>query len=92
MDARPIRRISAQAPIYMSVVALWAATNGLRHASHEDGQWHIWMLMLFLQLPFILYLIISSRRQWRSVRFILISQAALWGLSLFAGSFVSGWD
>lgn len=48
--------------------------------------------MLLLQLPVILYLVIISRRELRQLRSILITHAALWGLCLLAGSFVTGWD
>jgi len=58
----------------MSIAAMLAVGNSLRHASHEDGNRHAWILMLILQLPFILYFMFTSWRQLQKVRAILIAQ------------------
>lgn len=91
MNEHPFNRVSAFAPIFMSIVALLAVAHSYRQASHEDGSWHIWMLMLFFQLPLTCYLTITSRREFRRVIPILTTQAALWIVSLVAGAYQQAW-
>jgi hypothetical protein len=88
----PINRISALAPIFMSILALLAVARGYRHTSHEDGNWHIWILLLFAQLPFLVYFVITSRRQLRRVAPIMVIQAALWAISAIAGACQQSWS
>ena len=92
MSEYPINRISALAPIFMSILALLAVAHSYRHASHEDGNWHVWILLLFAQLPFLLYFVLTSRRQLRRVAPIVGIQAALWTLGAIAGAYQSSWS
>jgi hypothetical protein len=92
VNEHPINRISAFAPIFMSILALLAVAHSYRHASHEDGNWHVWILLLFTQLPFILYFVITSRRQLRRVVPIMAIQAALWAISVIAGAYQPNWS
>jgi hypothetical protein len=92
MNEHPINRVSAFIPIFMSIFALLAVAHSYRHASHEDGSWHIWMLMVFLQLPLACYFVITSRREFRRVIPILATQAALWIVILVAGAYQQAWS
>ena len=92
MNEHPINRVSAFAPIFMSICALLAVAHSYRHASHEDGNWHIWMLLMFLQLPLACYFIFTSRRELRRVTPILVTQATLWTVSLIAGAYQQAWS
>lgn len=92
MSEHPINRFSAVAPIFMSILALLAVAHSYRHASHEDGNWHVWMLMLFAQLPILLYFVVTSRHQLRRVAPIAAIQTALWATSLVAGAFQPNWS
>jgi uncharacterized membrane-anchored protein len=53
MKEHLLNRISAFAPIFMSILELFAVARSYRHASHEDGNWHIWALMLLVQIPIL---------------------------------------
>jgi len=84
----------------VAVNAQWMTTHPARptppyapcfHATHEDGTWHIWMLMLFLQLPLVVYFAVTSRREFRKVAPIVLAQGMLWALALLAGGFQPGW-
>ena len=92
MTEHPINRISALAPIFMSVLALLAVANSYHHASHEDGNWHVWILMVTAQLPFVFYFIFASRHELRRMVPILITQCALWVASLITGGYQAGWS
>jgi hypothetical protein len=92
VSEHPIDRISALAPVFMSILALLAVAHSYRHASHEDGNWHIWILMLVAQLPFFLYFVITNRRQLRRVAPIVTLQAVLWAIGALAGAFQSNWS
>ena len=92
MDSNSINRISAYAPIYMSILALLAAAHSYRGASHEDGGWHIWMLMMFLQVPLVIYFAIASRHQFRKAGPLVATQATLWVLGLIAGALQPAWS
>lgn len=92
MKEHPINRVSALAPIFMSMLALLAVAHSYRHASHEDGNWHVWILLLFAQLPFLLYFVVTSRRQLRGVVPIVAIQVALWATSVIAGAYQSNWS
>jgi hypothetical protein len=91
MSEHPFNRVSAFVPIYMSIGALLAVALSVHHATHEDATWHIWMLMLFLQLPLVVYFAITSRRGFRKVAPIVLAQGVLWVLALLAGGFQPGW-
>jgi hypothetical protein len=82
----PINRVSAFAPIFMSVLAILTVAHSYRHGSHEDGNWHVWMLLTVLQLPLVLYFVITSRHNLVKVAPIVATQVALWTISLFAGT------
>jgi hypothetical protein len=92
MNEHPINRVSGFAPILLSAVALYAALRSYHHAAHEDGNWHVWLLALFLQVPIILYFVIQSRREIRRAVPVLVAQGALWGVSLLAGSYQTNWS
>ncbi len=92
MNEHPIHQVSAFGPIFMSILALLAVANSHHHASHEDGNWHVWMLMLFLQLPLIPYFVIQSRHGLRPVAPIVATQAALWAIGLIAGAYQPAWS
>jgi len=92
MDTNPISRICASAPIYMSILALLAVAHSYRGASHEDGGWHIWMLMLLLQLPLVFYFAFTSRQQFRKAAPLVATQATLWALGLIAGALQPAWS
>ena len=92
MNEHPINRVSAFAPIFMSILALLAVANSYHHATHEDGNWHVWMLMVLLQLPFTFYFIFKSRHELRRVIPILIAQCILWAISLASGAYQPGWS
>jgi hypothetical protein len=92
VDEQPINRISALAPIFMSIVAMLAVAHSYRHASHEDGNWHVWMLLVFSQLPFVLYFVVTSRHHLQRVAPILAVQAALWATSVIAGAYHPNWS
>jgi hypothetical protein len=83
-------RFSAVAPIGLALAALLAVLNA-RHASHEDGWWHVWMLMLLLQLPLIGYFLYDSRRELRRAMPVLAFQIALFCVGLFVGRLHPGW-
>ena len=87
-----INRISAFAPIFMSILALLAVARSYRHASHEDGNWHIWVLLVFAQLPFLLYFLITSRGQLRRAAPIAATQVVLLAICLLAGAFQPNWS
>jgi hypothetical protein len=90
------RLISASLPIYMSLVALLAmakaAVNYRTYGPppHEDVRWHVFMLMMFLQLPIILYFIIRCRRELRRALPVLLGQVSLLNISLGAGYCLPG--
>jgi hypothetical protein len=92
VSEHPINRISAFAPIFMSILALLAVAHSYRHASHEDGNWHIWILLLVAQLPFLLYFVMTSRHQLRRVVPIVAIQAALWAIDVIAGACQTNWS
>jgi hypothetical protein len=92
MSEPVINRMSAFAPIFMSILALLAVAHSYRHASHEDGNWHVWILLTFSQLPFILYFLFTSRRELRRVAPIVTIQTVLWATSLLAGAHQSNWS
>ncbi len=92
VSEHPINRLSAFAPIFMSILALLAVAHSYRHASHEDGNWHVWILLLFAQLPFFLYFVMTSRRQLRRVAPIVAVQATLWTIGLIAGAYQANWS
>jgi len=92
MNGHPLNRISAFAPIYMSILALLAVAHGYRHGAHEDGSWHIWMLLIFLQLPLVCYFLITSRHEFRRATPIVLTQTALWVIGLIAGACQPAWS
>ena len=61
MSGHPIHRLSGVAPIMMSLVALLAVVKAAVNYKHygppfdEDGPWHVFMLVMFMQLPIILH-------------------------------------
>ena len=88
----PANRISAFAPIYLSILALLAVAHSYRGASHEDGSWHVWMLALLLQLPLAAYFLFTSRHEFRRAKPIVVTQVILWSLGLIAGAFQPAWS
>ena len=91
MSGAALNRISGYAPIMMSAVALLAFMNSLHRASHEDGSWHVWILMTLAQVPVIGYFAWTSRRDPRARR-LLILQLTLWTVSLMAGHYQGAWS
>jgi hypothetical protein len=97
MNDHPSNRlISASLPIFMSLVALLAVVKGVVNFRKygppltEDGPWHVFMLMMFVQLPIIVYFIIKSRRELRRALPVLAAQLSLWGVSMGAAVSLPG--
>jgi hypothetical protein len=96
MPEHPFNRLSGIVPIMMSVVALLMVAKSavnFRHyglPSHEDGPWHVFMLMMFVQLPMICYFAIRSRRDLPKALPVLAAQLGLWAVSLGAAYCLPG--
>ena len=56
----------------------------------EYGPWHVFVLMMFLQLPIILYFIIIRRRELRGALRVLAVQLSLWGIGMGAAFYLPG--
>jgi hypothetical protein len=88
MSDHPVNRWSGFVPLMMSLVALLAVAKAVvnfrQHGPplSEDGPWHVFMSMIFLQLPIILYFIFRSRREFRRALPILAMQLSLWAICL----------
>jgi hypothetical protein len=93
---QPISRLSGVAPIMMSLVALLAVVKAAVNYEHdgppldEDGPWHVFLLMLFMQLPIIWYFVFRSRREFPRALPVLVTQMSLWAISLGAGYYFPG--
>jgi hypothetical protein len=96
MSDHPINRLSGIAPMMMSLVALLSVAKAVINFKHygppldEDGPWHVFILMMLLQLPIILYFIFRSRREFRRALPVLATQMSLWALSLGAAYYFPG--
>ena len=96
MKNHPFNRLSAYAPIYMSVIALLAVAKAMVNfkrfgpALDEDGPWHVFMLMMFLQLPIIFYFVVRYRDELGKVLPIFAAQLSMWVLSLTAAWYFPG--
>ena len=96
MNYHPINRLSGIAPMMMSSVALLAVAKAFVNYKHygppldEDGPWHVFMLMMFTQLPIILCFVFRSRREFPRALPVLVTQMSLWAISLGAAHYFPG--
>jgi len=96
MSDDPVNRWSGVIPIMMSMTALMAVAKAHANFAHygppldEDGPWHVFMLMISLQLPIIAYCILSSRHEFKRALPVLATQLSLWAVSFGAAYYVPG--
>lgn len=89
MDPRTVKRISAIAPIIMSLIALAIVIEGHfefgNHPPADEGwQAHLFQLLMVLQIPIILVYIAISWRTLKQALPVLAAQVILWLLALGA--------
>lgn len=89
MDSRTVKRVTAFAPIVMSLVALAIVIEGhFEFGSHppadEGWQAHLFQLLMVLAVPIILLYIAISWRTLKQAWPILTVQVILWLLALGA--------
>ena len=89
MDPRTVRRITAIAPIVLSLAALAIVIEGhFEFGSHppadEGWQAHLFQLLMVLAVPIILLYVAISWRTLKQVWPILAAQVILWLLALGA--------
>jgi multisubunit Na+/H+ antiporter MnhB subunit len=89
MDLRTVKRVTAVAPIIMSLVSLAIVIEGhLEFGSHppadEGWQAHIFQLLMLLAVPIILLYIAISWRSLKQALPVLAAQLFLWLLALGA--------
>jgi hypothetical protein len=96
MKAKPIERWSALAPIVMSLTALTmvlcaVAKYGLGpHQKHDEtGADHLFILLMYLQLPIIAAFVYSGRRELKQLLPVLASQLALWAITAGAAVYLT---
>ena len=90
MSSHPINRVSGLAPIMMSLLALLAVAKAVVNFKRfgppgdEDGPWDVFVLMMLVQPPIILYFLYCSRHEFRRMLPVLATQVSLWVISLGA--------
>jgi len=96
MNDQPINRLSGIAPIMMSLIALLALAKAFVNFEHygppldEDGPWHVFVLMMLMQLPIILFFVFRYRREIPRTYPVLVTQISLWVISLGAAYYFPG--
>jgi len=96
MNDQTINRLSGVAPIMMSLIALVALAKAFANFKHygppldEDGPWHVFVLMMLMQLPIILFFVFRYRREIRRTYPTLVTQISLWAFSLGAACYFPG--
>ena len=96
MENHPLNRVTAFLPVAMSLFALLVVMKAavdyerVGPPSHENGHWHLFMLMMLAQVPLILFFVFQSRRQWRMAWPVLATQLSLWCLSFAAALYFPG--
>ncbi len=96
MNEPPINRWSGAAPILMSLAAfflvLWMiAKFGVGpHPKHDEGTIdHIFIVLMWLQLPIIAAFVFSGRRELKRIFPILTLQLALWAITAAAAVYLT---
>ena len=94
MDSHTVKRISAVAPIVMSLISLAIVIEGhFEFGSYppadEGWQAHLFQLLMVLAVPIILLYIAISWRSLKQAWPILAAQVFLWLLALGALRFFS---
>ena len=89
MDSRTVKRITAIAPIVLSLAALALVIEGhFEFGSHppadEGWQAHLFQLLMVLAVPIILVYVAISWRSLKQALPILATQVCLWLLALGA--------
>jgi hypothetical protein len=89
MDSRTVKRVTAYAPIIMSLAALAIVVEGhFEFGSHppadEGWQAHLFQLLMVLAVPIILLFIVISWRTLKQAMPVLAAQVILWLLALGA--------
>ena len=89
MDSRTVKRVTAFAPMVLSLAALAIVIEGhLEFGSHppadEGWQAHLFQLLMVLAVPIILLYVSISWRTLKQAWPILAAQVLLWLLALGA--------
>lgn len=96
MSKHPINRVSAFAPFLMSLVAMLAVSKAIVNFKRydppmdEDGPWHVFMLMMSVQIPVMICFAFRHRRMFRAALPILATQIFIWVVSLGAAYYFTG--